>query len=437
MNAPEQDTDAASVFADHTRISDPAGARRFRVVLDIIGRAAALLPLAPGVIRRGDVYYILGHDDALAALANDSMFATPYKKAMISLDTFRQVSLLGFGHTEDAQYQKNLCQVMQSMPLEMAGKMGVSADRMSRAALDAKKSRIDFMADLVIPVTLRVTQEHYGVRFGERIDGELSGSEMAFFRWTMAILEYVFGPPGQADYQRRAAVAAGTLMDAKLRPQIDAAAPDDATILGRMRGLNMDVERIQPTLAALLVGTLPTITQGAYNIMQVLLARPAAMAMARDAALQEDDDDLRACLHEALRFRPVLPAIFRTCVVPPASLRKPDVAADHLLGPVDWLGRHIPSGATAGIVCVTANFDPRAIKSPRRFDPSRPASDSLSFGQGKHWCTGVPFAMEVLVNMFKPLLQAGTPHAHKRAATKYFMDFFAQSFQITIERDEP
>jgi cytochrome P450 len=426
MNAPGHGPDAATVFADNARISDPGGARRFRIFLDLIGRAAALLPLAPGVIRRGDVYYIIGHDDALAALASDSMFATPYKRAMTSLDTFRQVSLLGFAQTEDAKYQENLCQVMRSMPLGMAGKMGLSAARLSRAVLDARTARLDFMADLVIPVTLRVMQDHYGLRFGEHIEGELSAGETAFFRWNMAILEYVFGPPGQADYQRLAAVAAGRLMDAKLRPQIEAALPDDATILGRMRGLNMDVERIQPTLAALLVGTLPTITQAAYNILQVLLSQPAAMALARDAARNEDDDDLSACLYEALRFRPVLPAIFRTCVVPPASLRRPD-----------WLGRHIPSGATIGIVCVTANFDPRTVKSPRRFDPSRPASDSLSFGQGKHWCTGVPFAMEVMVNMFRPLLRAGTPRARKGAATKYFMDFFAESFPIVIERDEP
>jgi cytochrome P450 len=256
----------------------------------------------------------------------------------------------------------------------------------------------------------------------------------------MAILDYVFGPPGAASYKIRAAEAAGKLMDAEIQRNIEDPDISDDTILGRLRNdpalRNLTPtamnERIQATIAALLVGGMPTITQAGFNIMKVLLSNKRAMAMARDAA-DQDDERLRRCLGEALRFRPVLPVIFRKCIRVPNTIRGSAASAGQVIGPVDWLGRPIPSGADVGVFAVTANFDPRSVTSPHKFDPDRPFSDSLAFGQGRHWCLGMPIAMAVLVNVFRPVLRRGLISLPNDAAkTTYFLDYFAENLDISI-----
>jgi cytochrome P450 len=280
---------------------------------------------------------------------------------------------------------------------------------------------------------LKVTQEAYGMTFRD---------PDAFLKWTMSIVNFVFGKPGGGAYKLRAALAAGALIDQEIQSNIKKRKSHKDTVLRTMLANRIKAERIQPTLAALLVGGMPTITQAGYNIMKVLLANRDAMAMTV-AAARHDDDSLRLCLREALRFSPVLPVIFRKYVVPSKVNRDPADPAEAAAvagagGLVDWLGRPIPSGADVGIFCLTANFDARRVASPTRFDPTRPLSDNMAFGHGRHWCLGVPIAMAVLVNMFRPLLLQGPITARKGAPrTRFFMDYFAENFEISIGRNGP
>lgn len=417
---PSEEKEDLKTFDDNARVTDPAAARQARAMLGIVRRAAALLPVLPPVLRVKNLYFVLGYDDVRAALADDAVFATPYRRAMALADPEGEVSVLGYGEAETAQYQENLCQVMRTMDLGMARVMADAAAKVMRKKLDPRATQIDLMTDLMIPATLAATQSCFGVKIDD-----------ALYQWSMAFINDVFGPPGQPEYKNLAAQAGGRLLVNKIQNDIDVSKPDDQTVLGRMLRLNMPAKRIRPTLTALIAGALPTLPQAGYNIMKTLLARPDAMAMARAAANAGDDELLHRCLLEALRMRPIMPVIFRKCAIQPAAFG--GGARQWGFWPGTWRTDRIPAGADVGMFCLTAGFDARRVSAPHRFDPTRPLSDNFAFGHGKHWCAGQPQAMAVLVQVFKPLLRRGEIRAHRLAPpTRFFLDYFAQNLSLAL-----
>lgn len=406
----------SATFAEATSHNNPGRARMFRFLLSLVPWVAPLLLALLPVVRLKKIFWILGYEDAVLALSADSMFATPFKSKMQKLDSHGEISLLGFDPSEDAAYRRNLCQVMQAMPISMLGGIAAEAASMAKAAL-AGRQQVDMLADLLIPITLQVTQRHFGMAFDD---------PSAFYHHALAMSNFSFSGPSPDPNVERAAIAAGKLTDMEMALKIAAArgGPPADTVLGRLVAMPaLNDARVQATFAGLLVGMLPNIPISGYNILQVLLARPAAMRMARAAAAAGDDDLLQRCLIEALRFRPIVPATFRVC----------SATAGETVGPADRQRRHIPNGADVGVVNLVAMFDPRQVARPRVFDPGRPRSDNLAFGHGQHWCVGQPVALTVLMNVFKPLLLQGEIRRDPSAApTKYFLDFFPENFGIAI-----
>src|SRR5271165_6363146 len=52
----------------------------------------------------------------------------------------------------------------------------------------------------------------------------------------------------------------------------------------------------------------------------------------------------------------------------------------------------------------SAMFDGTRVAAPRRFDPDRPAGDSMVLGYGRHFCIGHAFGRALVVETLKPLL---------------------------------
>jgi cytochrome P450 len=57
-------------------------------------------------------------------------------------------------------------------------------------------------------------------------------------------------------------------------------------------------------------------------------------------------------------------------------------------------------------------FDERAVVEPKKFNPDRPAHESMVFGYGLHWCIGVFLARAQITQTFKALLKRDIQRAH-------------------------
>jgi cytochrome P450 len=149
-------------------------------------------------------------------------------------------------------------------------------------------------------------------------------------------------------------------------------------------------------MIGLINGFVPTNAKAGAQILAVLLSRPEVLRAAERAAQDGDDDLLRRCLFEALRFKHALPVIFRRCAV-----------SEYPLG--RW--RKVRKDMYVGAAVQLAAFDRRRVLKPSLFDPARDAADSLALGYGQHRCIGFAFAAAQITATFRPLLLQGNLHS--------------------------
>ena len=384
------------------------------------------------VITVRNVTYVLGYDDVRAVLSDSGAFSTPFRKVMADLDKNGTVSVLGFEDesnvasqkaANDQAYARNLCQIMRCLSLnDLPSLARDTADNAEQIVRGAKE--LDVVGGLLIPVVLDVVQKYFGLTFAR---------PPQFHRWAMALSNYTFGGKPSDTSLRQAAKLAGTLVDGELDRAIASArktvVPSN-TLLGRfasMRpGAGVDAltdDELRATVAGLLTGMLPNIPIAGFNVLQVLLHKPRAMAAAQAAAAANDDDLLQRCIVEALRFRPIDLGRKRVCVADNGSA----------VGQHGWQRGPIPAGRRVFAATLPAMFDGRRVRKPFRFDPSRPLSDNLAFGAGRHSCVGGPIALCVLTHMLKPLLRR-TRIRRKAGAppSTFFLGFFPESFTLEL-----
>lgn len=381
--------------------------------------------------------YAFGYDDVRRVLSDVEVFATPFRHTMAGLDKTRAVSLLGFEGEDDtagqiaerdADYRRNLCQIMRSLPLEDLTWLGrETAKKSARIVRDADE--VDAVGGLLTPIVLELAQAYFGLEFSD---------PRRFHRWTMAISNFTFGGGKPHSSVATAARIAGREMDRELDCAIAAArafcGPSN-TVVGRLASMvspagdsALTDNQIRATVAGLLSGMLPNLPIAGHNVVRVLLSKPAAMAAAREAARDDDDDRLQRCIIEALRFRPI-----------DAGRHRVSIASDRsAIGSNAWRRTPVPAGRRVFAATLPAMFDGRRVSRPFHFDPSRPLSDNLALGAGKHWCVGAPIAMCVLTQALKPLLRkpglrrdAGSP------ASTYFLGFFPESFVLRLDERAP
>jgi cytochrome P450 len=264
---------------------------------------------------------------------------------------------------------------------------------LSEEIIERSGGRLDAIQDLITRVPTLICKHYYGVPIAP-------DQELDFGHWAIAMSTFMFADPTNSPALRRVGLAAGDLM----RPLVDRAIaaakakPTPDTVLARMIDLQrtgndgFTDEAIRTILIGMISGFVPTNTMGAGNMLEMLFQRPDFMAPARAAAIAGDDDLLKRCLFEAMRFRPLNPGPFRICV------------RDYTIAEGSLRAKKVRAGTPILAGTFSAMFDARQVKDPFKFNPNRPAIDYMLFGSGLHWCIGYFIAAAQITQTLKALL---------------------------------
>jgi cytochrome P450 len=252
---------------------------------------------------------------------------------------------------------------------------------------------IDAIEGLITRVPILICNQYYGIEIPER-------QQVDFGHWLIAMSLYTFGNPFDNPRYERAAIAAGIrvreLVDSAIqRAQVRKLASD--TVLDRLVEMQKsNPELTDPVIRAYLIGMMtgfvPTNTMAAGHMLVMLLRRPQFMEAARSAAVAGDDERLKRCLFEAMRFMPLNPGPFRIC------------ASDYIVAAGTSRRKTIKRGTKLLAGTESAMFDNRRVTRPRTFNPGRPSADYMLFGHGLHWCVGAFIAEAQITQTFKALL---------------------------------
>jgi cytochrome P450 len=338
-----------------------------------------------------DMVMVTRFDDVQEVMGNDSIFPVPWGDKVKELDGGPNFVL---GMQDGAEYRRYQKQVMRVFTRDDVNTIVAPlAARLSEDIINRSGGRLDAVQDLITRVPTLICKHYYGVPIAPE-------QEVDFGHWTIAMSTFMFADPTNNPALRRVGLAAGALM----RPLIDQAIaeakvkPTPGTLLARMIDLQRSGdggftdEIIRAILIGMISGFVPTNTMAASNVLEMLFDRPDFMGPTRAAALAGDDDLLRRCLIEAMRFRPLNPGPFRVCV------------KDYTIAEGSLRAKKVRAGTPILAGTLSAMFDDRQIKDPFKFDPNRPASDYMVFGSGLHWCVGHFIAMAQVMATFKALL---------------------------------
>jgi cytochrome P450 len=220
--------------------------------------------------------------------------------------------------------------------------------------------------------------------------------------WTTTLFWYLFidlaaNPAFDAKVVAAAASLRAYLDGAIAARKASGEARDD--ILGRCLALQasgapgMDDLGVRNNLVGLLIGELPTTSCAANRALDQLLARPAALASARAAALADDDALLAQHVYEALRFFPVNPIIYRR------TNCETSIAAGTARE------RRVMPGAMVMASNLSAMFDGAELPAANSFRTDRPWDAYMLWGYGMHTCFGDYLNRVTLPGVLKPLLK--------------------------------
>jgi cytochrome P450 len=324
-------------------------------------------------------------------LAKESVFQVPFGERMTEMTSGPNFVL---GMQDGPEYQRQHAQILQAFRRDdVAATVAPLSAKFAAEIVGNCGGRIDAIEDLITRVPTLLCESYYGVPIPDK---------RLFAQWTIAMSGYMFGPPGKKPEN------AGTALTAAycIRPVIDnairdakAAASRPDTVLARFVAMQQDGaegltdEVIRGHLFGMITGFVPTNTIAAGNVLEMLLRRPDFMARAKAAALADDDELLRRCLFEAMRFMPINPGPFRVC------------NEDYTIAKGTSGATTIRAGTRMMVSTQSAMFDERKVHNPSEFNPDRASSDYMLFGHGLHWCIGAYIAGAQITQTFKPLLK--------------------------------
>ncbi len=365
-----------------------------------------------------NVVIITRNEDVREVLLRDADFPVAFDENFKALDPAHQNFILGMPNSET--YRAIRAETMKVFSLADIPRIAHMARERSEALLEEHRGEIDVMRDFLTRVLVDITREYYGVDLPYP-DGAL---------WLMAMSYFDFIPVTTPAVQ-----ALGQAGSDHLVPVIEAAMARaragglPGTIVARYMQAQRDGSKvltdevIRATLTGMIAGFVPTNTLATGYLIEGLLDNPAMMRAAEQAAQDGDDDLLDRCLFEASRWWPINPGPFRRC------------AADTVIASGARRQKTVRAGDLVLAATGSAMFDPRRVRNPNRFDPSRPASDYLHFGYGQHWCLGFAIAHAQITQTFKPLLARGgvrrVPGSRGQAA---MFGAFVEHLTVTYRR---
>jgi cytochrome P450 len=150
-----------------------------------------------------------------------------------------------------------------------------------------------------------------------------------------------------------------------------------------------DEERVVANTLGFLVGCIETNNNAIIKTLDRLMAMPHAMALAREAIEEGDDDKLIKICWEALRWN--APSVYLSRIV------NEDVVLN---------GHEFKKGTRVLCSHRSAFFDPKWIHKPNEFRIDRPSEivPAFHFGSGVHTCLGNYIATELMPMVIKAIL---------------------------------
>lgn len=370
-------------------------------------RLARFLP----IVTFGDWVLVFRYDEVREVLGRHHDFEVPFGEKMEDLNRGPNFLL---GMPEGPQYWR--CQQLVMEAFSRADVPEIVAPMAARyadeeiAKAQNKGGTLDAVRDLLTLVATRICEDYYGVPIANKAD---------FADWTMAMSVFIFGPPKADPAYERAAREGGELVRpvidcaiSRAKATMEAGEATPKTVLKRLIEMQKREEQagrhdltdliIRSYLIGMITGFVPTSTIATGNMLEMLLRRKDFMERARTAALAGDDDLLKRCLFEALRFKPINPGPFRICT------------KDTAIAAGTPRETKVRKGQVLFASTQSAMLDGDTVKDPHLFDPGRPAQDYMVFGYGLHWCVGAFIAEAHATQVFKALLlQPGLKRADK------------------------
>jgi cytochrome P450 len=352
-------------------------------------------------LRLGRFVYATQRDDVEAILDDSKAFGVRFGERVASLRADISIPF-GLG-TDGPAYFTALKQVSGAMVLEDIPRIG----NIVRGYVEprvANGQEVD-LAELARLAQADCARHYLGLVVTDKLLPD-------FALWCLAIGNYAFGsqkPDSAAKFAGSAAVAQ---LVPVVRASIDPTRAGQDTVIGRLHAAGIDKKTIDVTVVGMTIGMMSASTMAIANTARVLLERPAAMKDTRAAAQCDDDELLRLCLLEALRFKPIFPWAYRDCnedcVIAAGTRREIRIRPGEVVVPVTQ----------------SAMFDARRVVAPQVFNPRRSPADTLVFGYGRHWCAGFAIGRAQLVETLKPMLKRGFHQTRaQRKAITYFGAF--------------
>ncbi|MFZ0409408.1 MAG: cytochrome P450 [Cyanobium sp.] len=362
-------------------------------------------------------------EDVKEVLARHESFAVVYGPRMEAV-TGGQNFLLGM--QDSPTYSRDLATMRLVFRREDGPVLLAPLAAAQAAALVADcDGQLDLPQHLALPVACAVVERYFGTPGPDR---------PRLIEWTSLLFWYIFVDLfADPVLETRALAAARSLrawLDQLIAQRKARPTPAD-DVLNRCLAMQgsahpgLDDLAIRNNLIGFLVGGVAPLAQAACQMVDVLLDRPEALAIAHRAAREGDDQLLDGCLFEALRFAPGDPLIYRR------ALETTTIAAGSLRA------CRVPKGAMVMALNGTAMFDPAAVHRPGAFRPDRPWQEYLHWGYGLHSCAGAYLNRAVLPALLKPLLaQPGLGRAEGRRGRIDRADTpFVSHLQLVFARD--
>jgi cytochrome P450 len=283
----------------------------------------------------------------------------------------------------------------------------------------------------------------YGRLLAARFCGDYFGTPgpdmPTLMHWTRDIFHDIFFNFTHDPQISAAGLASSRAFNAYLAEQVGAAheagtpaapSPFGGTVLGRLVAMQgappaaFTDAQVVTGLSGCAVGVVDNVMMGIVNALDVLLARPDALAGAAVAAQAGDDALLQRYVREALRFNPPAKLVLRSCL------------RDFVLAAGTMRETHVPAGKLVFPATSSAMMDEGVLDRPDEFRLDRPEHHYLLFGWGLHQCLGKYIAPALIAGALKPLLRRpGLRRAPGSGGTVQYADSFPSRFVVEFDAD--
>ena len=352
-------------------------AKKFKILIAVLNVLRKVLPVA----RLGKTVLVTRYDDVCAVLGDDVRFQVRYGP---QLKVATGDPLFVLGENDPVRLVDETAALRGVMlPADIPG-LGAAAAARGEALLAAAPGRIELVDAYLRAATFGLFEQYLGI----------SGSPQ-LRKAATRLFEFVFYD-ADAELTAAAPELAREVMAAVTRAM---SAPPADSVLARCCAARcagdtrFDDSFIRSMIGGMYIGGPPQPVIVLAQAMDVLLARPTALAGAQAAAGAHDDAVLYGYLLEAMRFRPLAPALLRVA------------APGAVLGRGTWHEHAVAPGSTVIAGVASAMFDPRRIADPKAFDPARPYNSYLHYGFGAHECFARQLNSALLPGLLGPLLR--------------------------------